>query len=459
RREHGSDPVALSCGHSYCMKCIETHWDGEDLKTTYSCPQCRKTFTQRPVLDKNVLLAELVEELKKTGLQAAAADHCYAGDEDVSCDKHLQPHYESPAFKKHQLVEIQDRQKDVKLLQQEMKDIRVSADKTVEDSKKMFSELIHLIQNRSSEVEQQIRSQQETEESRVKELQEKLEQEIRDLERKDAELKQISDLEDHTQFLHKYPSVSALSESKPSSSINIQRPLRHFEDVTAAVKELRGKLEDVLKDTWTNISPSDVLPPQPEPQPALEPEQEPTTRAGFLKYFQEITLDPNTAHTHLVLSDKNRRVTLKDYQNFHPDHPDRFTDWFQVLSRESLTGRCYWEVEWRGGGVYVAVTYKNVRRTRRSRECGFGLDDRSWSLYCDGSRYTFWYKNTKTPVSGRPSSRIGVYLDHGGGILSFYSVSQKMKLLHRVQTTFTEPLHAGLWLYNYGDAAKFIDLQ
>ncbi|XP_023150063.1 tripartite motif-containing protein 16-like protein [Amphiprion ocellaris] len=523
------DPVALSCGHSYCMKCIETHWDGEDLKTTYSCPQCRKTFTQRPVLDKNVLLAELVEELKKTGLQAAAADHCYAGDEDVSCDvctgrkmkavksclvclvsyceKHLQPHYESPAFKKHQLVEpsknlqenicsrhdevkkmihptdhkdqgaaermrkkleesrlniqqrIQDRQKDVKLLQQEMKDIRVSADKTVEDSKKMFSELIHLIQNRSSEVEQQIRSQQETEESRVKELQEKLEQEIRDLERKDAELKQISDLEDHTQFLHKYPSVSALSESKPSSSINIQRPLRHFEDVTAAVKELRGKLEDVLKDTWTNISPSDVLPPQPEPQPALEPEQEPTTRAGFLKYFQEITLDPNTAHTHLVLSDKNRRVTLKDYQNFHPDHPDRFTDWFQVLSRESLTGRCYWEVEWRGGGVYVAVTYKNVRRTRRSRECGFGLDDRSWSLYCDGSRYTFWYKNTKTPVSGRPSSRIGVYLDHGGGILSFYSVSQKMKLLHRVQTTFTEPLHAGLWLYNYGDAAKFIDLQ
>uniref|UniRef100_A0A3P8SFX5 E3 ubiquitin/ISG15 ligase TRIM25-like n=1 Tax=Amphiprion percula TaxID=161767 RepID=A0A3P8SFX5_AMPPE len=215
------DPVALSCGHSYCMKCIETHWDGEDLKTTYSCPQCRKAFTQRPVLDKNVLLAELVEELKKTGLQAAAADHCYAGDEDVSCDvctgrkmkavksclvclvsyceKHLQPHYESPAFKKHQLVEpsknlqenicshhdevmkmfcrtdqqlicylcsmeehkdhetvkaaaerterqkkleesrlniqqrIQDRQKDVKLLQQEMKDIRVSADKTVED--------------------------------------------------------------------------------------------------------------------------------------------------------------------------------------------------------------------------------------------------------------------------------------------------------------------------------------
>ncbi|XP_051797690.1 tripartite motif-containing protein 16-like protein [Acanthochromis polyacanthus] len=527
------DPVALSCGHSYCMKCIETHWDGEDLKTTYSCPQCRKTFTPRPVLEKNVLLAELVEELKKTGLQAAAADHCYAGPEDVACDvctgrkmkafksclvclvsycdNHLQPHYESPAFKKHQLVEpsknlqenicsrhdevmkmihptdheaaervekklevsrlniqqrIQDRQKDVKLLQQELKDIRVSADKTVEDSEEMFTQMIHLIQNRSSEVEQQIRSQQETQESRVKELQEKLEQEIRDLERKDAELKQLSDTSDHNQFLHNYPSVSTVSESTHSSSISI-RPLRHFEDVTAAVKELRGKVEDVLKDTWTNISPSDVLPPQPEPEPDLEPElvlepepePEPKTRSGFLKYFQGITLDPNTAHTHLVLSEKNRRVTLKDYQNFHPDHPDRFTDWFQVLSRESLTGRCYWEVEWRGGGVYVAVAYKTVRRTGRSRECGFGLDGRSWSLYCDTTRYTFWYNNTKTPVSGRPSSRIGVYLDHSAGVLSFYSILKKMKLLHRVQTTFTEPLHAGLWLYNYGDTAKFIDPQ
>ncbi|XP_051797688.1 tripartite motif-containing protein 16-like [Acanthochromis polyacanthus] len=488
------DPVALSCGHSYCMKCIETHWDGEDLKTTYSCPQCRKTFTPRPVLEKNVLLAELVEELKKTGLQAAAADHCYAGAEDVACDvctgrkmkafksclvclvsyceKHLQPHYESPAFKKHQLVEpsknlqenvcshhdevmkmfcrtdqqsicylcsmeehkdhetvkaaaerterqktlevsrlniqqrIQDRQKDVKLLQQELKDIRVSAEKTVEDSQEMFSKLIHLIQKRGRDVEQQIRSQQETKESRVKELQEKLEQEIRDLERKDAELKQFSDTSDHNQFLHKYPSVSALSESTHSSSISI-RPLRYFEDVTAAVKELNDKIQDSLKNTWTNISGTgtqpDVLLPEPEP--------EPKTRAEFLKYSRDITLDLNTAHRKLSLFEGNRKVKVITCHHFYPDHPDRFTDWFQILSRESLTGRCYWEVEWRGDRLYVAVSYKNISRTGSTSESAFGLNDKSWALYCDTYSYKFWY-NTQTPISGPRSSRIGVYLDH-----------------------------------------------
>ncbi|XP_026005014.1 tripartite motif-containing protein 16-like isoform X1 [Astatotilapia calliptera] len=534
------NPVAIPCGHSYCMKCIESFWDEEEKKKIYSCPQCRQTFTARPVLVKNTMLAVLVEELKKTGLQAAPADHCYAGPEDVACDvctgrkmkafksclvclasyceKHLQPHYDVAPLKKHKLVEpskklqekicsrhdevmkmfcrtdqqsicylcsvdehkghdtvsaaaerterqrelevsrqniqqrIQDREKDVKLLQQEVEAINQSADQTVEHSEKIFTELIHLIQKRSSDVKQQIRSQQETEVSRVKELQEKLEQEITELKRKDAELKQLSHTEDHIQFLHNYPSLSALSESTDSSSINI-RPLSYFEDVTAAVSEVRDKLQDILREEWTNISLTvtevDVLLSQPEPK----------TRAGFLKYSCEITLDPNTANKQLLLSEGNRKATLMEQQQSYSDHPDRFTGWLQVLSRESLTGRCYWEVEWRGGGVYVAVAYKNISRKGGGYECRFGHNDKSWSLNCNNNSFTFRYNNIETPVSGPRSSRVGVYLDHRAGILSFYSVSETMTLLHRVQTTFTQPLYAGLLVYCYGATAELIKVK
>ncbi|KAM4538956.1 E3 ubiquitin/ISG15 ligase TRIM25-like [Odontesthes bonariensis] len=487
------DPVTIPCGHSYCRSCIKAHWDGEEQRGIHSCPQCRKTFKPRPVLGKNTMLADLVEQLKKTG---PPADHCYAGPEDVACDvcsgrklkatkscliclasfceKHLQPHYDSAPFRKHKLVKpskklqenicsdlegsrqqiqqrIQDAEKDVKLLQQQLEAIHRSADKTVEHSQNIFTKLIRLLQKRSSDVKQQIRSQQEAEGSRVKELQEKLEQEITELKRKDAELKQLSHTEDHSQFLHSCPSVSALSESPHSSSIDI-RPLRHFEDVTAAVSELRDKLQDILREEWTNISlrvtEVDVLLPQPEP--------EPTSRAGFLRYSCEITLDPNTVYRELLLSEGNRKVTSMDQYQSYSDHPDRFTGWPQVLSRESLTGRCYWEVEMGGGGVGVAVAYKNIRKAGGGIECLFGFNNKSWSLDCEPNSSTFRYNSMETSISGPRASRVGVYLDHRAGILSFYSVSGTMTLLHRVQTTFTQPLHAGIKLYYSGDTAEFV---
>ncbi|XP_036002756.1 tripartite motif-containing protein 16 [Fundulus heteroclitus] len=526
------DPVTIPCGHSYCMNCIKEHWDGEDQRKIPSCPQCRETFTPRPVLKKNVMLADLVEDLKKTRLPAAPA-----GPEDVACDvcigrkmkavksclvclisycqNHIQPHSNVPGLQKHKLVDpsknlhenicsrhdevmkifcrtdqqcicylctmvehkghetvpaaaeraekqkelqvrrqqiqqrIQDQEKDVKLLQQEVEAINVSADKAVEDSEKIFTEMIRLIQKGNSNVKQEIRSQQETEVSRVKELQEKLEQEITELKRKDAELKQLSDTEDHNQFLLNYPSLSALSESTHSSSINI-RPLRYFEDVTAAVSELREKLKDILRETWTNISLKiyevDVLLSEPEP------------KTRFLNYSTEITLDPNTAHRKLLLSEGNRKITRMNQQQSYPDHPDRFTDYNQALSREVLTGRCYWEVE-RRGEVEVAVSYKNISRAGRSEECLFGANEISWSLYCKTDCYEFWHNNIKTPVSGPVSSRVGVYLDHRAGILSFYSVSDTMTLLHRVQTTFTQPLHAGIKPFFKDASAEFIKLK
>uniref|UniRef100_UPI003AAA6257 E3 ubiquitin/ISG15 ligase TRIM25-like n=1 Tax=Centroberyx gerrardi TaxID=166262 RepID=UPI003AAA6257 len=485
------DPVTIPCGHSYCMSCIKGYWD---QKKIYSCPQCRQTFTPRPVLVKTTVLANVMAEMKKTGLQAAPPDHYYAGPGDVACDvctgkkrkalksclmcpasyceQHLQPHYDAPPLKKHKLVKpsaklqenicshhnevmkifcctdqqcicylcsmdehkghdtvsaaaerterqkelgvsrqkiqqrIQDREKSMKVLQQEVKTINLSADKSVEHSEKIFTELVRLIEKRSSDVKEQIRSQQKAEASRAEELQEKLKQEIAELRRKDAELEQLSHTEDHTHFLQSYSLLSRLSESTDLPSTNI-RPLQYFRDVTVALSKVRDAVQGILGEKGPKISSTvtevDVLPPHSEPK----------TRAEFLQYSRQITLDPNTTNTHLSLSEGNRKATFMREEQLYSSHPDRFTECCQVLSREGLTGRCYWEVEWSGKHVSVAVSYKDVSRTGKTDECQFGCP---------------------------PSSRVGVYLDHRAGILSFYSVSETMTLLHRVQTTFTQPL-------------------
>ncbi|XP_037544100.1 tripartite motif-containing protein 16 [Nematolebias whitei] len=432
------------------------------------------------------------------------------------CENHLQPHYDSAPFRKHKLVEpsknaqnnicsrhnevtkmfchtdqksicsrcsvdehkshkvvsaaaerterqrelevrretiqqeIQDREKDVELLQQEVEAINQSADKTVEDGEEIFTQLIRLIQKRSSDVKQQIRAQQETEVRRVKEVQEKLEQEITELKREDAELKQLSYTEDHNQFLHNCSSVSALGESPHSSSINI-RPLRYFEDVTAAVLELRDKLQNMLRDSWTNISSTAT------DLNILLSQQEPKSRADFLKYACEITLDPNTAHTKLLLSEGNRKVSFTKQPQLYSSHPDRFTEWNQVLSKESLTGRCYWEVEC-SRRVYIAVTYRSISRAGGGNDCGFGRNNKSWALYYFKYGCDFLHNNVSTSISGLKSSRVGVYLDHSAGILSFYSICDAMTLLHRVQTTFTRPLYTGLRIYGAENTAKFCKL-
>uniref|UniRef100_A0A669D3A8 Uncharacterized protein n=1 Tax=Oreochromis niloticus TaxID=8128 RepID=A0A669D3A8_ORENI len=648
-----NEPVTTSCGHSFCKSCIRSHWDAEDQKGTYTCPQCRQAFVSRPVLGKNTMLADLVEELKKNVLQAAPNPQHYAKPGDVACDVcterklkaskcclqcmasycelHLQPHYESPNFQRHKLVEalaklqenlcsvhskvkeifccsdqqcicsvcameehsghdtvsaiaeraerqrelgprrldiqqrIQDKEKHTKLLQQQMEAIDSSADKAMRDTQTMFNQLHRLVEKRSSDVQQQIRFQQQTELSWAKELQKKLQQELTDLRRRDAELEQLSRTEDHGQFLLSYALLSGLSESTHSASINIH-PQSYFQEVTAAVSELINKLQCILSQDWSEVllteretllrteqqmtlvkqqmhlvppppplqpptesrtlvnqqprlvplpppslqpptesrtlvyqqprlvpppPPPSLQPPTesktlvnqqpwlvPPPPPSLQPPTEsrtlvkqqpclvpppqsflspvePTTRAEFLQYSKRITMDQNTAHRELLLSEGHRRVTFGYTILSYSDNPERFRECSQVLSREILTGCCYWEVKWKRF-VSIAVAYNCINRTGNDSE--FGYNDKSWSLECDCNSYKFRHNNIITFLSVPQCSRVGVYLDHSGGILCFYSVSETMTLIHRVQTTFTQPLHAGLWV-DISGSAEFVELQ
>ncbi|XP_055363804.1 protein NLRC3-like isoform X2 [Betta splendens] len=163
---------------------------------------------------------------------------------------------------------------------------------------------------------------------------------------------------------------------------------------------------------------------------------------GLSKYFCQLTIDTNTVNRHLQLSNNNRNVTHIWQDQSYPDHPDRF-DWPQLLCSNGLTGRCYWEVEW-GGGVYISVSYRGIRRKGDSKNCWFGDNDQSWRLKCTNGGYYVCHNNIVTLISSSVSHRVSVYVVCPAGSLSFWRVSSdKLIHLHTFNTTFTEPLYPG----------------
>ncbi|XP_039530238.1 NACHT, LRR and PYD domains-containing protein 12-like isoform X3 [Pimephales promelas] len=195
--------------------------------------------------------------------------------------------------------------------------------------------------------------------------------------------------------------------------------------------------------------------------------------AGLHKYLLPLTLDLNTVCDRLCLSEENREITNTHITVFfgtgtdtlqpYPDHPDRFDDVSQVLCRESVCGRCYWEIEWSGRGVFISVSYKSISRKGEGHECVFGYNDQSWSLNCSPYSYSFIHNNRQTDLTVKPISRrteecvcyrrIGVYVDPSAGTLSFYSVSDTTSLIHTVQTTFTHTLYPGFGVWS-GSSVK-----
>uniref|UniRef100_A0A669CNR1 B30.2/SPRY domain-containing protein n=1 Tax=Oreochromis niloticus TaxID=8128 RepID=A0A669CNR1_ORENI len=176
-------------------------------------------------------------------------------------------------------------------------------------------------------------------------------------------------------------------------------------------------------------------------------------RPGLRKYSCQLTIDTNTVNTKLQLSDNNRKVTRLEEVQSYPDHPDRFDGCKQLLCRDGLTGRCYWEVEWRGD-VYISVSYRSIRRKGGTYHCVFGYNDQSWSLICsDDGPQSVWHNNRSTSISSSSSAvsnRVAVYVDCPAGTLSFYRVSSDTLIhLHTFNTTFTETLYPGFTVYSF----------
>ncbi|XP_050960614.1 E3 ubiquitin/ISG15 ligase TRIM25-like [Labeo rohita] len=502
------EPVTIPCGHSYCMSCITDCWEQKEQEPPYRCPQCRESFSQRPLLKKNTLIAEMMETLQKTSLQTAAVEcdvctteknravksclQCLAS----FCQTHLQLHYQSPAFMKHKLVEasrniqeniclnhgkllemycqddrqciccmctdnhkghsvvyvdsewtskkkeleeikvvcrklIQEREKSQQELSDAAKVLKSSAQEAMENIEKVFAELICSLEKKHSEIKEQIRAQEKTEIDRAEELHKHLDQELTELRKRQAEIEKLLISDDQINFLKSCQSVCVLPKFEDIPSITQHSDLS-FKDIS--ISALSEVLEDVCQQQTSRIF-------QEVSQVHVVKPLEPKTPDDFLQYFCQLNLDLNTAHKSLKLSKDNRKISCSDVVQQYPDHPERFDYSPYIMCREGLCGRCYWEVECSGKDWAVAVCYKGFGRKGNSGACNLGSNKISWRL----SHNCFTHDKKKVSIPALRSSRIGVYLDHRAGTLSFYSVSDTMTLLHRVQTTFTEPLYPAFY--------------
>ncbi|XP_053732587.1 NACHT, LRR and PYD domains-containing protein 12-like isoform X2 [Synchiropus splendidus] len=167
--------------------------------------------------------------------------------------------------------------------------------------------------------------------------------------------------------------------------------------------------------------------------------------SGLKRYFRPLSLDPDTAHQRLLLSNNNNMVELVTEDQEYLDHPDRFERCPQVMSRDAVTGVCYWEVEWRGR-VSVAVTLR--RDGGKEDESEFGQNLYSWSLSCsDDAGYKFCHKKRETVIkSSEISHRVGVLLNVPVGVLHFYRFYSGVWTLLYTFVTPTEPLYLGFGL-------------
>ncbi|XP_078739692.1 E3 ubiquitin-protein ligase TRIM11-like [Lampetra fluviatilis] len=493
-------PSTLSCGHSFCLRCLEAAWE---TASSFNCPQCRATFPVRPQLRRNVALANLAEQLRVGfGMVAAVVcDNCSDGHtpavktclkcEMSFCATHLRPHLENPRLRGHAVVEpsarldkrrcpnhsrelefyctvdsglvcsactIAGEHTGHKVLtlkdEHETRKTRVGEEtRAVEEKRKMAEESVKWMEATRKEAQESlavIRGRIVGKFARLRRALDEDEREaLRHVALKERELLPRID-EDITR--HKREIVELQAAAARLSALQHERDSLAF---------LQGHLEETRR---RDIPKGSALPPPTSLDvTTIRSLESAMCRLLPLVYGRSPTLDTNSAHNRLQISSDLRTVTLSGVSQGRPHHPHRFDVWGQALCSESFSsGQHYWEVDVGSAELCrVGVAYGTITRRGSGAECCLGVSDVSWCLQKLGDSFSVHHGGVETSLSvPEPQRRVGVHLDWDAGLLSFYS-ADSMAPLHSFHQSFAQPLHAGLLVGwgKVGDSVTIVDVS
>ncbi|GAA6218748.1 E3 ubiquitin-protein ligase TRIM39-like [Lates japonicus] len=496
-----TDPVTLPCGHNFCKNCIMQHWDSSTL---CQCPSCQEPFYKRLDLRVNIFISEMAAQFRQaagrssSGQQAAKpgevpCDICTETKMKALrsclvclasyCETHLKPHVTASRLKRHQLIDpvenlegrmctihdkplelfcktdqtcvcmlcpvldhkshevvplkeqverkkaelgkteaeihrmIQERRLKIQDIKHSAKLSKEAADREMVDGVQIFSTLIQSLERAQEELIRMIDEKQKATEKRAKSFIQELEQEISELMRRRAEVDRLSRSKDHLHFLQTFSSLDVSLSAKDWTEVSIDPP-SYEGTVRTAVDQLEETFGKEMKRLVYEAELNRVQ-----------------------QFAVEVTLDPDTAHPALILSDDRKQVCHGDTKKNLPDNPERFNPSCCVLAKQSFSsGKSYFEAEVKGKTRWtLGVAKKSIKRKGIIPLCP------------ENGHWTMWLKNGDdyAALVGSPlhlslnskPEKVGVFVDYEEGLVCFYDVDAAALLYSFTGCSFTEEIY------------------
>ncbi|XP_008291043.1 E3 ubiquitin-protein ligase TRIM39-like [Stegastes partitus] len=494
-----TEPVSTPCGHNFCSACIRKYWDNS---VACQCPFCKRTFSSRPELHVNTVMSELAAEFTKlnrmkastpepelperadilcdicSDMKAKAVKSCLMCLTSF-CDVHLEPHQRVSVLKSHKLIDpvsnlddrmckkhdkitelycrtdqacvcvlclktdhknhdvvpleeeyeavmatkdgvmaniqqmVQSRSDKIEEIENSLDVSQREAEKEIEASVQVFAGFIRSIQKSQAELVEVIEARHRATKQKAEGFLKELRAEVADLESRSSQLERLSRSEDHHCFLQNFSTLCSPA-NKDWTDTSVHSDLS-FQAVREAVARVENRADGIV---------------------AKIPE---IKMKRMRDHAVDLTLDPDTAHCCLLISQDRKQVALAEEQKL-PNNPKRFEKYQEILAKEGFTGgKSYFEVQVNEKPKWaVGVARESVDR---KGDTDLSVSDGYLAFGLESGKY-FAYEDSAVVITLEEKlQKVGIFVDYDGGEVSFYDADSQSHIYSFSGYTFKEKLY------------------